>query len=228
MKEINTKAIISEFIGTFALVFFGAGAAAISGNDIVAVALAHGFILAVLIIQFGHISGTHVNPAITISVLAGKKMDVTTAATYIISQVLGGILAGVMLFLILPNTVSNGNYGATSPSLGIEMWQALLLEAILTFFLASSVYQAAIKGKGGSLTPLIIGFTLAAAILMGGPLTGASLNPARTLGPIISEFLNNFEINTEVWTNFVIIYIIGPILGGIAAAILHAKLLNEE
>ena len=225
MNKINPKALIAEFIGTFALVFFGAGAAAISG-DLVAIALAHGLILAVLVVQFGHISGTHVNPAITTSLLVGKKIDIPTAVSYIATQFLGAILAGVLLFLVIPAS-SAGNYGATTPATGVEIWQALLLEAILTFFLASSVYQAAVKEKGGAITPLIIGFTLAAAIMMGGPLTGASLNPARTLGPLISDFLNNLKINVDAWINFVIIYILGPLLGGFIAALVHSQLLPE-
>ncbi len=225
MNKINPKALIAEFIGTFALVFFGAGAAAISG-DLVAIALAHGLILAVLVVQFGHISGTHVNPAITTSLLVGKKIDIPTAVSYIATQFLGAILAGVLLFLVIPAS-SAGNYGATTPATGVEIWQALLLEAILTFFLASSVYQAAVKEKGGAITPLIIGFTLAAAIMMGGPLTGASLNPARTVGPLISDFLNNLKINVDAWINFVIIYILGPLLGGFIAALVHSQLLPE-
>ncbi len=226
MNKTNPKELIAEFIGTFALVFFGAGAAAISG-DLVAVAFAHGLILTALIIQFGSISGTHVNPAITTSLLVGKKIDITKAAFYILAQFLGSILAGVMLFIILPSSMS-GTYGATTPVESISTWQALILEAILTFFLASSVYQAAIKGKGGALTPLIIGVTLTAAILMGGPLTGASLNPARTLGPLISNFLNTLKLDVNAWIEFVIVYVVGPIVGGSAAAFLHAEVLKEN
>ncbi len=212
------KKYIAEFIGTFALVFVGAGAAAVSGN-IVAVALAHGLILAVMISQFGDISGTHINPAVTIGLLVGKKIDVQDAIFYLIMQLFGGIAAGILLFIVITPT-DGFTYGATQLAADVELYQGFLIEMILTFFLASSVYQAAVYQKGGSITPLIIGFTLAAAIMMGGNLTGASLNPARTLGPLISQLLNGTMELTR-WINFLIVYCGGTVSGGILAALLH-------
>ena len=210
----NTKKLICEFIGTFALVFIGAGSVAI-GNVLISVALAHGFTVIFLIYIFGHISGTHINPAITFAIYLAKKISSKLALYYIIVQLLGASLAALTLFYI-HNQDPNIDYGAISPNLErITIFNAFILEVILTFFLANSVLIAAVSKKAGPLAGNVIGFTLIACIMVGGPLTGASLNPARSFGPAL--ILGNFE--------FIWLYILAPLTGGFIASKVYKKLI---
>jgi MIP family channel proteins len=201
-----SSALIAEFIGTFALVFIGAGAGALGAGGLVGVAFAHGLILTGFIYAVGDISGTHVNPAVTIAVLAAGKIEAARAAAYVVVQLAGGLAGAWMLSWVLGGTESG--LGATTLASTVNHYQGFAVEMILTFFLASVVLHAAVSGKAGPPFGLAIGLTLAAAILMGGPLTGASLNPARTLGPAV------LTGNTaELW-----VYFAGPIAGGLLAA----------
>lgn len=201
-----SSALIAEFIGTFALVFVGAGAGALGTGGLVGVAFAHGLILITFIYALGDVSGTHVNPAVTIAVLAAGKIAPVRAAAYVVVQLLGGVAAAWTLCWILGGTSSG--LGATVLAASVTPAQGVVLEAILTFFLATAVLHCAVSAKAGPPAGLAIGLTLTAAILVGGPLTGASLNPARTLGPAL------LTGNTgEVW-----VYFAGPIVGGLVAA----------
>lgn len=208
----NTRSYLAELIGTFALVFVGAGAGTLGTGGLAGVALAHGFILVGMIYAFGHISGTHVNPAVTVALLVTRRIAPIVAGGYIVAQLLGGVLAGLALRAVYPEATTLGNtlLGETSIVSGF------LVEMLLTFLLVTVIFGGAVdtrspKGFAG----LGIGLTLAALINMGGPLTGASLNPARTLGPAIAT--GNFA---DVW-----LYIVAPIVGGILAALLFQTLL---
>jgi len=163
----------------------------------------------VIATAYGHISGAHINPAVTIAVWLSKGIGTLTAVLYIIVQLLGGVAASYVLRYILGGPLTG--LGATTLASGTSPIQAMVLEAILTFFLANTVLNTALGGKGGTLAPVAIGLTLAFGILMGGPLTGGSLNPARTLGPAIA---------TANYTNLSS-YLIGQVAGGIAAAFLY-------
>jgi MIP family channel proteins len=207
---------ITELIGTFMLVLVGAGAVttATQFSSTVApvvVALAHGLILISIIATYGHISGAHVNPAVTLALLVGRQIDITRAVVYWITQFGGGIIAALVLRFIFPRAT---NLGQTVPASGIEPVQIVIIEGLLTFFLASVVYQAAVYFKVGNVAPLAIGFTLAAAILFAFPLTGGSLNPARTLGPALAT--GNF--------NNILSYLIGMFGGGAIAGLVHTRL----
>lgn len=205
---------VAELLGTFMLVFIGAGAVTILGQNppaavnIVVAALAHGLILVAIISAYGHISGAHVNPAITLALLVGRQIDSTRAVAYWIAQFAGGIIAALALRFIFPGM---SNLGQTVPAPGVSGIQVLVIEALLTFFLASTVYQGAVYGKVGNIAAISIGFTLAACILFGGPLTGASLNPARTIGPgLVTGDLRE-----------IVFYLIGIFGGGAAAGLVH-------
>jgi MIP family channel proteins len=214
MKPQETREAFAELIGTFMLVLVGAGAVALSPGNVVAAALAHGMILVAIVATYGHISGAHVNPAVTLGLLIGGKIELRKAGIYWIAQFIGGLLAGLILRVILPDP---GTMGQTVPADGVTIGMLIVTEAILTFFLVSTVYQAAVYGKGGAATPVLIGFTLAAALLLGGPLTGGSLNPARTLAPaILAE--NRQEIGEIFY------YMLGIFGGGALAGLLHADL----
>jgi MIP family channel proteins len=212
---MNSKALISELIGTFALIFIGAGAGALNAGGLVGVALAHGLVIVGFAYAYGHCSGTHINPAVTIGLLVAKQISAATAAAYIAMQLIGGLLGAFTLSFVLG--AGRGTLGVTNLTPGVSPIQGLVLEMILTFFLVNTVLNAGCSGKAGGHAGIAIGATLVFAILMGGPLTGASLNPARTLGPAV--VMGNFA---DIW-----IYLAGPILGGILAALLYRGVLKD-
>jgi MIP family channel proteins len=216
MSQQEIRSTVAEFIGTFMLVLVGAGAVAVSANNVVVAALAHGLILVAIIATFGHISGAHVNPAVTLGLLVGGKINLRHASFYWLAQFIGALLAGVILRVILPEAFRT-TMGQTLPTAGVSAGAIILTEGLIAFFLVGSVYQAAVYGKGGNVAPLLIGLTLAAAILFAGPLTGASANPARTLGP---AFLAKDSQDIQQ----VLYYFVGTFLGGLLAGFMHSDL----
>jgi aquaporin Z len=215
-EGVTVKAYVAEFIGTFTLVFIGCASVALSpaGTGPIMPALAHGLALMSAIYALGHISGAHVNPAVTFGVAIAGAIGWGQAVIYFIAQILGALVAALILSGILPGQAANfGAFSFTTTS-----GSALLLEAVLTFFLVSVVLQAAVAGKAGPAAGFAIGLTLGASILAGGPVTGASLNPARTIGPAIVA--GNMS---QVW-----VYIIGTLLGGAVAAVVHRYVLGIE
>lgn len=212
---MNTKNLVAEFIGTFALIFIGAGALAIGEGGLVGVALAHGLVIVVFAYAYGHISGTHINPAVTLGLLIAGEIQFVAAIGYWVVQFLGGILGAVVLNAVLPNP---GDLGVTILSDGVGVGQGLVVEIVLTFFLVNTIFNTAVSGKAGNFAGLAIGLTLALAILMGGPLTRASLNPARTLGPAIVS--GNYA---DIW-----LYFVGPLVGAILAALLYIGVLKDK
>ena len=212
---MNTKSLVAEFVGTFALIFIGAGALAIGSANLVGVALAHGLVIVVFIYAYGHISGTHINPAVTLGLLIAGEIEFMAAIGYWVVQFLGGILGAVLLNVLLPNP---GDLGVTILAEGVTPVQGLVIEIVLTFFLVNTIFNTAVSGKAGNFAGLAIGLTLVLAILMGGPLTRASLNPARTLGPAIAS--GNYA---DIW-----LYFVGPFIGAILAALLYIGLLKDK
>lgn len=217
----NWKVFLAEFIGTFALVFVGAGAGVVQAG-LVGVALAHGLTLMVFVYAYGHISGTHVNPAVTFGLALQGAVKWSEAVVYWVAQCLGAISAAGLLHLAvsqLGGTIDNGaTTGALTENYPIY---AMLIEAVLTFFLVNTVLHTAVAGKGGQLAGVAIGMTLAAAILVGGPMTGASLNPARTLGTAVYAGPSFGNLNTYV------IYLLGPFVGATVAALLFNLFMSE-
>jgi MIP family channel proteins len=224
MNSSLSKALVAEFIGTFVLIFIGAGSGVVAGlgiGNLVTVALAHGLVIVVFAYSYGHISGTHINPAVTLGLLTAGKIEPAKAISYIVVQLLGATLAGFLLVSVVsginPPEGASANtalvYGVTVPNalLGITPMLALVLETIATFLLVNTVLNAAASGKAGNMAGLAIGMTLTFCIFFIGPLTGASLNPARTLGPSIAA-----GIYDSTW-----VYIVGPILGGVIAGVLY-------
>ena len=212
---MNTKNLVAEFVGTFALIFIGAGALAITQANLVGVALAHGLVIVTFAYAYGHISGTHINPAVTLGLLIAGEIEFVAAIGYWIVQFLGGILGAVLLNALLPNP---GDLGVTILTEGVTPVQGLVVEIVLTFFLVNTIFNTAVSGKAGNFAGLAVGLTLVFCILMGGPLTRASLNPARTLGPAIVS--GNYA---DIW-----LYFVGPLAGGILAALLYMGVLRDK
>ncbi|NUN11648.1 MIP family channel protein [Candidatus Micrarchaeota archaeon] len=210
------KKYLAEFIGTFALVFVATGTivlnAQTSALGLLGIAIATGFILSVMIYSLGRISGAHFNPAVSIALWLGKKLESKHLLPYLIAQLFGAVVAS---FLVLTAIGSQASLGATIPNTSIE--QALLLEAIATFFLVF-VITAVTDSKNG--TPFFgwaIGTTVTLGILTIGPITGASLNPARSFGPALFS-----GVFASHW-----IYWVAPIIGGIIGVFAY-KLVNEN
>ncbi len=231
-KQITPK-LLAEFIGTFSFVFIGAGAAAVVGDGvglpgIAAIALAHGFTIMAFAFAYGSVSGGHMNPAVTVGVLAVGAMSAGEAIGYIVSQLIGGVAGALLLRTVLggaatglgmPALAHNLALGATS--LTITPVAGFMIEAVLAFFLVTVVLSTAVAGRAGNLAPLAIGMTLTLNIIMGGALTGAAFNPARALGPMVAT--GNFS---DAW-----LYLTAPIVGAIVAAIVHiglARLAQER
>ena len=219
---------MAEFIGTFALVFFGTMSVIMffplmgfsaPQSSFLGVALAYGLILMVMVYTIGPISGCHVNPAITITAVALRKMEVSDGIAYLLAQVFGAILAGIVDFIVQPGNGGNIKFGLPMPMLSIGSSDAVaaLVEMIITFFLMFSVYAVLYSGKvHPAASGLLIGMTLAADVLIAGPLTGGAANPARWLGPAVASL--DFS---DAW-----VYWVGPIVGALLGGFTFEYLLT--
>lgn len=226
---MNSKALTAEFIGTFALIFVGVGSIAtnyivrggITGTavDLAAIALAHGFTIAVMVSATAAVSGGHLNPAVTFGAWLTNKIDPKNAVGYIVAQCLGSIFAASLLKLAIPMDVLQAVSMGT-PDLGNAETpiMGLVMEFILTFFLVFVVFGTAIDFRAPKMGGLFIGLTVALDIIAGGPLSGAAMNPARYLGPaLMGGGLKYF------W-----LYWLGPLAGGAAAALLYHHVLEDK
>jgi MIP family channel proteins len=217
MKE-TWRHFVAEFVGTFALVFIGSGAimsGAIPGfGGLINIAMAHGLILALLVTATMNVSG-HLNPAVTAGFLVTKRIDALMAVVHWIAQFTGAIVAAYALKLLFPSEVQGiTRLGGQSIASNVTLMQAVVLEAIATFFLVFVVFGTAVDPRAPKVGGFAIGLTIAADILAIGPLTGASMNPARSFGPAVVTGI--FEGQTAFW--------VGPLVGGVVAALLYDKL----
>ncbi len=214
------KAAVAEFLGPLALVVAGVGAiistqSLADGGNLVAVALAHGLAIAVMVAALGHVSGGHFNPAVSISMLATGEIGLTRAVTYVVAQLLGGIAGAGILTFVFPalGPLGRNNPGVNLGVLGlgpdVSIGGGVFFELVMTFFLVLVIYGAAVDQRGArAIAPLAIGLTITMDILFGGRITGAAMNPARAFGPAVVQ-----QDFTNWW-----IYWVGPILGGLIAA----------
>jgi len=203
------KNYLVEFIGTFFLVFV----IGLSGNPI-----AIGCILMVMVYMGGHISGAHYNPAVTLAVLIRGKIKGGEAVGYMVVQILAACVAAIMYYLIYGHTF------APAPAMHINILKALFIEGVFTFALASVVLNVAASKKtaGNSFYGLAIGFTVLAAALAGGSISGGAYNPAVGTGPILIDTLMGHGSMKYLW-----IYLVGPFAGGAIAAFVF-KFLNPD
>jgi MIP family channel proteins len=214
---VPVKPHLAEALGTFALVFFGCGAIAVGAETgqlgHPAVALAFGLVIAVMIYALGHISGAHFNPAVSVGFAVGRHFPWSRVATYGLAQVSGAVLGALALRLTLG---AEADLGVTQPSGSVL--QSLAWEALLTFFLMLVITAVATDTRAvGEAAALAIGGTVALGALVGGPVSGASMNPARSMGPALVS--GDFD---ALW-----LYLVGPVVGAVAAAIVYRYLRGE-
>lgn len=213
MHESFLRRGVAEYIGTFTLIFIGGGAGIWSGQDIVAVALANGLAIGIMVTNLGHISGGHFNPAITLGFVVTKRITPLLAVVYWVSQLLGAISAAFILrFLFTKAYVAVG----ATPVPQIVNGKSFLLELIMTFFLVLAVWATAVDPRGAfkAIAGLAIGLTITMDVFVGGHITGAAMNPARAFGP---------ELASDVWHGWWI-YWAGPAAGAVIAAVVYEYL----
>ncbi len=209
---------VAEFLGAFALTFFGAGATMVGSGGLVGVALAHGLAIALMVTAFGHISGGHFNPAITLGFLVTRRIATALAAVYWFMQFAGACVAALLLWWIFPaEAIGPSRLGAPLLHPSIGSGAGFALEAIMTAFLVIAVFATAVDERGAfkAVAGFGIGFVISMDILAGGPLTGAAMNPSRAFGP---------ELVYRVWESYTWIYYAGPAVGAIFAAVLYELL----
>ena len=222
-------AAVAELIGTFILVYTGTAVVVAAvldrpitnlAYDSLAIPLAFGLVLVALVAALGHVSGAHLNPAITLGLAVTRKFPWNFVPAYIGAQLLGAILAAIATWITFGAEARNqAGLASPAPGPGTGFLQAILVEIFITFILVFVVMAVATDDRApAGVAPIAVGFALAAAIFIGGPATGAAVNPARALGPIIVAG-NNWDV--------ALIYIIGPIIGGILAAVIYDRFVSR-
>jgi aquaporin TIP len=207
---------VAEFVGTFALIFVAGGAAAFARIE-TDYALANGLTIAVMVSAMGFISGGHFNPAVTLGFLVTRRIAPALAAWYWFVQLGGAALAALLLHWVLPATVENsGNLGVPALANGLTSGPAVVVEAVLTFFLVWVVFATAVDERGAfkQISGLAIGLTITIGVLMGAPFTGGAMNPARAFGP---------QLVGHHWAHWWVWYV-GPFAGGVIAASIYEML----
>ncbi len=221
-------AALAELVGTFILVFGGTAVAvaailnrptAGAAYDSLAVALAFGLALAAVVAAIGHVSGAHVNPAVTLGLAATGKFPWKSVPPYLGAQLVGALLGAVGTWLAFGGPGrEEANLAATYPTQGVGDLQAFLLEILITFILVFVVVSVATDERApAAIAPIAVGFALAVGIFIAGPVTGGAVNPVRALGPMLVA-----GDLTSVW-----LYILGPIIGGVLAAFLYDRTMAQ-
>jgi len=226
MKK-DTKKYFAEVLGTAILVFISCGTAAMTG-DVVATALAFGLSLLAIVYMIGDISGAHVNPAVSLGLLIGKKISLKDFIWYVVSQFIGGIIGGCLLFLIIIKTTSTnigtlaGNHYISVINGGVctQIYLTALVEIILTFVFVLTIIGVVRKTENKLIAGIVIGFTLTLVHLVGIKLTGTSVNPARSFGIAIFGLGQTLQ---HVW-----VFIVAPLVGGAFAGYCGRCLFNEK
>lgn len=225
------KRYISELIGTMVLVLFGCGSAAIAGTVLgnLGIAMAFGLSIVAMAYVIGDISGCHINPAVSIGLWIDGRMETKDLIMYIIFQCIGAIIGSALLAVLINSAPSLGGYMATglgqngfgaASSVGINLTGALITEIILTFVFVFTVLGVTRSEKTSAVAGIVIGLTLAFVHILGIPLTGTSVNPARSLAPAL--FMGGVALQ-QVW-----VFIVAPVIGAIIAGLAHKGLYTEE
>jgi len=211
--SITIRKFLAEFYGTFMLIFIGTGSIAFNPNDdLITVAFAFGFAVMLAIYTIGHISGAHLNPAVSLAMVLDRRLSWRDFGMYLLAQLLGALFASLTLLLGSGLELFQG-LGPTVFATNTPALTVVIIEMFLTFMLVYLVLAASQRKSLQPFLGLIIGFSLVGLILVGGPLTGASLNPVRSMIPALLEGREAFQ---QVW-----VYIVGPMLGSVLAVILY-------
>ena len=225
------KRYIAELIGTMVLVLFGCGSAAVAGSVLgnLGIAMAFGLSIVAMAYVIGDVSGCHINPAVSIGMWIDGRMEVKDLIMYIVFQCIGAIIGIAILAVIINCAPSLGGYATTglgangfgsASSVGLDVVGAIIVEIILTFVFVFTVLGVTKKAENGAVAGIVIGLTLAFVHIMGIPLTGTSVNPARSLAPAL--FLGGQALQ-QVW-----VFILAPIVGAVIAGLLHKGLISED
>lgn len=211
------RRLVAEALGTFGLVFVGAAVVVVNGGfpnsgiGLLGIALAHAVVLSVMVSATMTISGGHLNPAVTVGLLATRRIDAPSAAAYIVTQLLAACIGAYLVQLLFPSeAVRTSMTGVPVIASSVSLGQAIGLELVLTFFLVSAVFGTAVSADAPRVAGFGIGLVLLFDILVGGPLTGAAMNPARAFGPALVS---------GQWVGH-LVYWVGPLAGGLLAALL--------
>ena len=221
--ERVVRATVAEFVGTALLVFVGtstAVAGALSRGEVwdtLAVVLAFGLVLIALAAAFGHVSGCHLNPAVTLGLAVTRRFPWKAAGAYVVAQLAGGLVGALATWACYGERGrTEGGLGATVPGVGVSTARAFVVELLITFLLVLVVVSVATDERAeGAVAPVAVGFALAAGIFVAAPLTGGAVNPARAFGPDLVAGQAG-----SLW-----LYLIAPVIGGIAAAVLYDRVL---
>jgi aquaporin TIP len=219
------RRVVAEALGTGALIFFGAGAVVATGltgdNSLLLTALANGLAIALAVTWLGHISGGHFNPAITAGFLVTRRIDFTMAVVYWISQFVGAVIAALLIRVMFDDSLVNAvHLGAPSVGPGSSVGEAFAAEIIMTFFLVLAVFATAVDTRGAFkiVAGFAIGLTISVDVFVGGPVSGAAMNPARAFGP---QLVGGYW--ADGW-----IYYIAPPIGAVIAALMYHRLYLRE
>jgi MIP family channel proteins len=223
-----TQKLFAEFLGTFALVFFGAGAICVDfqlrasgGLGLLGMALANGLAYAIMVSALGHISGGHFNPAITIGYWVTRRLSTLDSLAYWAAQLAGATAAAFYLKLVVPEDIANNIFLGTPELMrDFPRWSGMALEGVATFFLVLVVFATMVDERGTfhSVAGFAMGLTITLGVLVAGPLTGGALNPARAFGPAVAS---------SHWLNWGI-YWVGPLGGGFLAGLLYDSLFLQK
>lgn len=229
MYSLSQK-LCAEFVGTFTLIFIGAGsicadqylrATGQAGVGLLGIAAAHGLAIGIMVTAIGHVSGGHLNPAVTVGFWVTKRLGTMQSLLYWVAQLLGGIAAAYLLVAIVPEAVWRAAALGT-PDLAPDFTRmhGMLLEAVMTFLLVFVVFATAVDANGAfnKIAGFAIGLTITMDILFGGPLTGAAMNPARALGPAVAA---------HHWSNHGV-YWVGPLFGGVLAGVIYDRIFLDN
>lgn len=221
---VDSKAVVAEFVGTFLFFFIGAGAIIANTYShgsvgLLGIALAHGLVLSIVISAFGATSGGHFNPAVTLAFLSVRRINLATAFSYIVAQLAAGTLSGLALRAIFPTAIWQVSHlGTPNLAVGVSVGTGVLVEAILTFLLLTAVFGTAVDPRAPKIGGFGIGLAIMVDILVGGPLTGAAMNPARVFGPALAG--GGFDNQWVYW--------VGPIIGAVLAALLYETVIMPK
>jgi MIP family channel proteins len=219
------RKLAAELVGTYVFVLVGAGSALATpsssdpGSGLLIAALANGLGLAAAVSATIGISGGVLNPAVAVGLLTGGKLSPRDVVPYIVAELVGAVAAGVSLVLAFPSTLGSAVHWGAPSITGITVWQGIGIEALLTFVLVIAVYGTAVDPRAPKIGGIGIGIAVLADVLVGGPFTGAAMNPARAYGPMLAG---------GFYPGYWYVYLVGPLVGAFAAGLVYRYLIEMK